>query len=66
MLLGVLWICYIYFFMHRLVDFFDFFKGQQNTKFYHTPKNQRNFVRFFAQASKKWLKQKRNALDDLN
>ena len=49
--------------MHRLVDFFDVFKGQQNTKFYHTPKNQRNFVRFFAQASKK---QKRNALDDLN
>jgi hypothetical protein len=29
-------------------------------------KNPRNFVDFFALASKKWLKQKTKALDDLN
>ena len=39
---------------------------KQNTKFSHTPKNQRNFVHFFALASKKWLKPKLIALDDLN
>ena len=39
---------------------------KQNTKFAHTPKNQRNFVHFFALASKKWLKQKIKAIDDLN
>ena len=39
---------------------------KQNTKFSHTPKNQRNFVHLFALASKKWLKQKIKALDDLN
>ena len=39
---------------------------KQNTKFYHPPKNQQNFVHFFALASKKWLKQKIKALDDLN
>ena len=41
---------------------------KQNTKFSHTPKkkNQRNFVYFFALASKKWLKQKIKAFDDLN
>jgi hypothetical protein len=39
---------------------------KQNTKFSHTPKNQRNFVHFFALASKKWLKQKIKALDALN
>ena len=38
---------------------------KQNTKFSHPPKNQRNFVHFFALASKKWLKQKIKALDDL-
>ena len=31
---------------------------KQNTKFSHTPKNQRKFVHFYALASKKWLKQK--------
>ena len=39
---------------------------KQNTKFGHTPKNQRNFVHFFALASKKWLKQKIKTFDDLN
>jgi hypothetical protein len=39
---------------------------KQNTKFSHTPKNQRNFLHFFALASKKWFKQKIKALDDLN
>ena len=39
---------------------------KQNTKFSHPPKNKRNFVHFFALASKKWLKQKINAFDDLN
>ena len=39
---------------------------KQNNKFSHTPKNQRNFVHFFALASKKWLKPKIIALDDLN
>ena len=39
---------------------------KQNIKFSHTPKNQRNFVHFFSQASKKWLKQKIKALDDLD
>ena len=39
---------------------------KQNTKFSHTPKNQRNFVHFFALTSKKWLKQKIKALEDLN
>ena len=38
----------------------------QSTKFSHTPKNQQNFVHFFVLASKKWLKQKIKALDDLN
>ena len=38
---------------------------KQNTKFSHTPKNQ-NFVDFLALASKKWLKQKIKAIDDLN
>ena len=36
---------------------------KQNTKFSHPPKNQRNFVHFFALASKKWLKQKIKVLD---
>ena len=39
---------------------------KQNIKFNHTPKNQQNFVHFFALASKKWLEQKINAFDDLN
>ena len=39
---------------------------KQNTKFSHTPKNQQNFVDFLALASKKWLKQKIKAIDDLN
>ena len=39
---------------------------KQNTKFGHIPKNQQNFVYFFALASKKWLKQKIKAIDDLN
>ena len=39
---------------------------KENNKFSHTPKNQRNFVHFFALASKKLLKQKIVALDDLN
>ena len=39
---------------------------KQNTKFYHPPKNQQNFVHFFALASKKWFKQKIKALDYLN
>ena len=39
---------------------------KQNTKLSHPPKNQRNFVHFFALASKKWLKQKIKAFDDLN
>ena len=39
---------------------------KQNTKISHSPKNQRNFVHFFALASKKLLKQKIVALDDLN
>ena len=39
---------------------------KQNTKFSYPPKNQQNFVHFFALASKKWLKQKIKALDDLN
>ena len=44
-----------------------FSKSQkQNTKFSLTQKNQRNIVHFFALASKKWLKQKIKALDDLN
>ena len=30
----------------------------------HTPKNQRNFLHFFALASKKWLKQKIQAFDE--
>ena len=37
---------------------------KQNTNFYHPPKNQRNFVHFFALASKKWLKQKIKASND--
>ena len=39
---------------------------KQNTKFSHPQKNQRNFVDFFALDSKKWLKQKIKAIDDLN
>ena len=39
---------------------------KQNTKFSRPPKNQRNFVHFFALAFKKWSKQKTKALDDLN
>ena len=39
---------------------------KQNTKFSNTPKNQQKSVHFFALASKKWLKQKIKALDDLN
>ena len=39
---------------------------KQNTKFSHTPKNQQNFVHFFALTSKRWLKQTIKALDDLN
>ena len=39
---------------------------KQNTKFAHPPKNQRNFIHFFALAFKKWSKQKIKALDDLN
>ena len=39
---------------------------KQNTKFSHPPKNQRNFVHFFALALKKWSKQKIIALDDFN
>ena len=38
---------------------------KQISKFSHTPKTQRNFVHFFALASKTWLKQKIKALDDL-
>ena len=57
-----------------VVPFYQFFcltvkvskYRKQNTKFYHPPKNQRNFVHFFALASKKWLKQKIKAVDDLN
>ena len=33
---------------------------KQNTKFSHTPKNQQNFVHFFALASKSgWIKKKK-------
>ena len=39
---------------------------KQNTKFSHPPKNQRNFVHFFALDSKKRKKQKIKALDDFN
>ena len=39
---------------------------KQNTKFSRTPKRQRNFVHFFALASKKMLKQKIKPLGDLN
>ena len=39
---------------------------KQNTKISNTPKNQRNFVHSFALASKKWLKTKIIALDNLN
>ena len=35
-------------------------------KFSDTQKNQRIFLHFFALASKKWLKQKIKALDDIN
>ena len=42
------------------------YKGQQNTKFSLPPKNQQNFVHFFVLATKKWLKQKIKAFDDLN
>ena len=37
---------------------------KQNTKFSHPPKNQRNFVHFFALDPKKWLKQKIKALEN--
>ena len=39
---------------------------KQNTKISHTPTNQRNFLHFFALASKKQLKQNIKVLDDLN
>jgi hypothetical protein len=49
-----------------LIELIDLSKAsksrKQNTKFSHTPKNQQNFVHFFALASKKWLKQKIKAL----
>ena len=51
-------------FLRDLLKFSKYRK--QNTKFYHPPKNQQNFVHFFALASKKWLKQKIKAFDDLN
>ena len=36
---------------------------KQNTKFYHPPKNQRNFVcTFFAIASEKWLNKKKHLI----
>ena len=36
---------------------------KQNTKFSHPPKNQRNFVHFFAQSSKSgWIKKKKNSI----
>ena len=53
--------------MSTSINYLKVNKSQkQNTKFAHTPKNQRNFVHFFALASKKWLKQKIKAIDDLN
>ena len=43
--------------IRKLIDGLEVSKSwNQNTKFSHTPKKQRNFVHFFALASKKWWK----------